>query len=118
MNGSHFGAMDLGDCAVPLVRRPIWSIGDGTGEGDLTGRDLRTKAPEAASRRFRDGFGAAVSHRSGDTSTASITGVTVVIAWRMTTAGPPAHDERAARYNRLLAIETEPSDPPCGLGLL
>lgn len=73
-----------------------------------------TETLEAVSRCYRGGFGAMVSHRSGETSDTFIADLAVAIGCGQIKAGAPARGERVAKYNRLLAIEAEEPDLPYG----
>jgi enolase len=53
------------------------------------------------------GWGAIVSHRSGETEDTSIADLAVGTAAGQLKAGAPARGERTAKYNRLLRIEEE-----------
>jgi enolase len=53
------------------------------------------------------GYSAVISHRSGETEDTSIADLAVATGVGMIKAGAPARSERAAKYNRLLAIEAE-----------
>lgn len=57
------------------------------------------------------GWGAIVSHRSGDTEDAFIADLCVATGVGQIKTGAPARSERVAKYNRLLAIEREVSLP-------
>ncbi len=53
------------------------------------------------------GMTACVSHRSGETSDATIADLTVACRTGMLKSGAPCRSERLAKYNRLLEIEAE-----------
>lgn len=74
-----------------------------------------TETLEAVSRCYRGGFGAMVSHRSGETTDSFIADFSVAIGCGQLKAGAPARGERVAKYNRLLAIEAENPYFPYGL---
>ena len=73
-----------------------------------------TETLEAASRCVRGGFGAMVSHRSGETTDSFISDLAVSIGCGQIKAGAPARGERVAKYNRLLAIEAQDPKLPFG----
>ncbi len=53
------------------------------------------------------GYGAMISHRSGETEDTTIADLAVATGAGMIKIGAPARSERVAKYNRLLAIEAE-----------
>ena len=53
-----------------------------------------------------------VSHRSGDTCDAFIADLAVALGTGQIKAGAPCRGERTAKYNRLMAIESELSEAP------
>jgi len=53
------------------------------------------------------GYSAVISHRSGETEDTTIADLAVATGTGMIKTGAPARGERAAKYNRLLAIERE-----------
>jgi len=53
------------------------------------------------------GYSAVISHRSGETEDTTIADLAVATGAGMIKTGAPARGERAAKYNRLLAIERE-----------
>jgi enolase len=73
-----------------------------------------TETLEAARRCVRGGFGAMVSHRSGETTDAFISDLAVSIGCGQIKAGAPARGERVAKYNRLLTIEAQNPELPFG----
>ncbi len=62
---------------------------------------------DAAQMAFRAGWGVMVSHRSGETTDATIADLTVAIGAGQIKTGAPARGERLAKYNQLLRIEEE-----------
>lgn len=54
-----------------------------------------------------NGYGAVVSHRSGETDDTSIADLTVAMGMGQIKTGSASRGERIAKYNRLLAIEHE-----------
>jgi len=62
----------------------------------------------AAFKMARDaGWGAVISHRSGETEDTTIADLAVAWDVRQIKTGAPARSERVAKYNRLLRIEAE-----------
>jgi enolase len=55
----------------------------------------------------RRGFGAVISHRSGETEDTTIADLAVATGTGQIKAGAPSRSERVAKYNRLLRIEAE-----------
>ena len=53
------------------------------------------------------GFGAVISHRSGETEDTTIADLAVATGAGQIKAGAPSRSERVAKYNRLLRIEAE-----------
>jgi enolase len=53
------------------------------------------------------GWGAIVSHRSGETEDTTIADLVVAMGTGQIKAGAPSRSERVAKYNRLLRIEEE-----------
>jgi enolase len=56
------------------------------------------------------GWGAIISHRSGETEDTTIADLVVGLGTGQLKAGAPARGERVAKYNRLLRIEAELGD--------
>ncbi len=52
------------------------------------------------------GYGAMISHRSGETDDAFIADLAVAAGCGQIKAGAPARGERVAKYNRLLEISS------------
>jgi enolase len=52
-------------------------------------------------------YSAVISHRSGETEDSTIADLVVATGAGMIKTGAPARSERVAKYNRLLAIESE-----------
>jgi enolase len=55
----------------------------------------------------RNGWGAVISHRSGETEDTTIADLAVATGVGQLKSGAPSRSERAAKYNRLLRIEAE-----------
>ena len=53
------------------------------------------------------GWGAMISHRSGETEDTTIADLAVAMGTGQLKAGAPSRSERVAKYNRLLRIEEE-----------
>jgi enolase len=66
-----------------------------------------TEAIEATKQALGAGWGAVMSHRSGETEDTTIADLAVGLACGQIKAGAPARGERVAKYNRLLRIEAE-----------
>ncbi|MGH2591468.1 MAG: enolase C-terminal domain-like protein, partial [Actinomycetota bacterium] len=58
----------------------------------------------------RNGYGAMVSHRSGETEDTTIADLVVATNVGQIKAGAPTRGERTAKYNRLLRIEEQLGD--------
>ena len=63
----------------------------------------------------RLGYGAMISHRSGETDDSFISDLAVGSGCAQIKSGAPARGERVAKYNRLLAIAAASPDLPYGL---
>ncbi len=61
------------------------------------------------------GWGAMISHRSGETSDPFIADLVVATGTGQIKTGAPARGERVSKYNRLVRIEHELGDAPYGL---
>lgn len=66
-----------------------------------------TESMRTAALALRSGYSVIVSHRSGDTTDAFISDLSVALNCGYIKAGAPARGERVAKYNRLLEIEEE-----------
>ena len=66
-----------------------------------------TETIEAFEETRRAGWGAVVSHRSGETEDTTIADLAVALGAGQIKAGAPCRSERLAKYNRLLRIEEE-----------
>ncbi len=66
-----------------------------------------TETVEAFQETRRAGWGAVVSHRSGETEDTTIADLAVALGAGQIKAGAPCRSERLAKYNRLLRIEEE-----------
>ncbi|MGH7777734.1 MAG: phosphopyruvate hydratase [Candidatus Dormibacterales bacterium] len=66
-----------------------------------------TEALEAIEAARSGGYGAVISHRSGETEDTTIADLAVATGVGLIKTGAPARSERVAKYNRLLAIEAE-----------
>jgi enolase len=56
---------------------------------------------------YEGGFGAVISHRSGETEDTTIADLAVALGTGQIKTGAPSRGERTAKYNRLLRIEDE-----------
>jgi len=66
-----------------------------------------TETIEAISMARDAGWGAMVSHRSGETEDTTIADLVVALGTGQIKSGAPSRSERVAKYNRLLRIEEE-----------
>jgi enolase len=66
-----------------------------------------TEAISATQRALDVGWGAVMSHRSGETEDTTIADLAVGLGCGQIKAGAPARGERIAKYNRLLRIEAQ-----------
>ena len=69
-----------------------------------------TETVQVVQRALRAGFGAMLSHRSGETSDTAISHLAVATGAGQLKAGAPCRGERVAKYNELLRIEEELED--------
>ena len=69
-----------------------------------------TETIEAFEETRRAGWGAVVSHRSGETEDTTIADLAVALGAGQIKAGAPCRSERLAKYNRLLRIEEDLGD--------
>jgi enolase len=76
-----------------------------------------TETIEAIELARRAGWGAVVSHRSGETEDTTIADLVVATGTGQIKTGAPSRSERVAKYNRLLRIEDELGDEARYLGL-
>ncbi len=76
-----------------------------------------TETLQAIAMTQRAGWGAVISHRSGETEDTTIADLAVATAAGQIKAGAPARSERTAKYNRLLRIEEELGDRATFAGL-
>ncbi len=66
-----------------------------------------TETIEAVRLAHENGYGAVISHRSGETEDATIADLAVALGTGQIKTGAPARTDRVAKYNRLLRIEEE-----------
>ncbi len=66
-----------------------------------------SEAIAATSRALGVGWGAMMSHRSGETEDTTIADLAVALGTGQLKSGAPARGERTAKFNRLLRIEAE-----------
>ena len=64
-----------------------------------------TETLETVSLALRSGFGAVMSHRSGETEDTSIADLAVATGCGQIKAGAPSRTDRTAKYNQLIRIE-------------
>ena len=62
---------------------------------------------ETVTAAYRAGYGAVMSHRSGETEDVTIADLAVAMGTGQIKTGAPCRSERVAKYNRLLRIEEE-----------
>ncbi len=101
------------DLLVTNISRISRSINDGASNAVLLkpnqiGTLTETRAALDTARAA--GWGAVMSHRSGETEDTTIADLAVGWDVRQIKTGAPARSERVAKYNRLLRIETELGD--------
>ena len=70
-----------------------------------------TETLEAVRLAKSAGWGAVISHRSGETEDTTVADLAVGTAAGQIKAGAPSRGERTAKYNRLLRIEEELATP-------
>ncbi len=66
-----------------------------------------SEAIDATQKALSTGWGAMMSHRSGETEDTTIADLAVALGCGQIKSGAPARGERTAKYNRLLRIEAE-----------
>jgi enolase len=66
-----------------------------------------TETLETVDIARRQGWGAVISHRSGETEDTTIADLAVACGMGQIKTGAPSRSERVAKYNRLLRIEAE-----------
>lgn len=69
-----------------------------------------TETVEAIKMAYRAGYGAVVSHRSGETEDPIIADLSVALGTRQIKTGSASRTDRLAKYNQLLRIEEELED--------
>lgn len=74
-----------------------------------------TETVETLAAAAQGGFGAMVSHRSGETEDTFVADLAVGAGCGQLKSGAPARGERTVKYNRLLEIAAENPDLPYGL---
>jgi enolase len=74
-----------------------------------------TETLETLTAAAQGGFGAMVSHRSGETEDTFVADLAVGAGCGQLKSGAPARGERTAKYNRLLEIAAEHPDLAYGL---
>ena len=65
---------------------------------------------DAVNMAMRNGYGAVLSHRSGETEDATISDIAVATNCGQIKTGAPARSDRVAKYNQLLRIEEQLGD--------
>jgi enolase len=71
---------------------------------------------DAVAMAHRAGYGAVISHRSGETEDTSIADLAVATNAGQIKSGAPARSDRVAKYNQLLRIEEQLADQARYLG--
>jgi enolase len=66
-----------------------------------------TETLDVVERASTAGFGAVISHRSGETEDTTIADLAVATGAGQIKTGAPSRGERTAKYNQLLRIEEE-----------
>lgn len=74
-----------------------------------------TETAAAVNVARRAGWRTVMSHRSGETADSFISDLAVALGTDFIKCGAPARSERTAKYNRLMAIESEMFAPSYGL---
>ena len=74
-----------------------------------------TETAAAVNTARRAGWRTVMSHRSGETADSFISDLAVALGTDFIKCGAPARSERTAKYNRLMAIESEMFAPSYGL---
>ena len=69
-----------------------------------------TETLDAMALAAEHGYASVISHRSGETTDTTIADLAVATNAGQIKAGAPSRGERVAKYNRLLAIESELGD--------
>ncbi len=101
------------DLLVTNISRINRSIEDGASNAVLLKPNqigTLTETHQALETARRAGWGAVMSHRSGETEDTTIADLAVGWDVRQIKTGAPARSERVAKYNRLLRIEAELGD--------
>ena len=75
-----------------------------------------TETLDTVALAIRSGYGAVMSHRSGETEDTTISDLAVATNCGQIKTGAPARSERVAKYNQLLRIEQELGESAAFLG--
>ncbi len=108
---------DLFTTNTALIQRGIDSSAANAVLVKLNQIGTLTETLRAIAMTKRAGWGAVISHRSGETEDTTIADLAVATAAGQIKAGAPARSERTAKYNRLLRIEEELGDRAAFAGL-
>ena len=71
-----------------------------------------TETVDAVRLAQKDGYGAVISHRSGETEDSTIADIAVGLNAGQIKTGSLSRAERTAKYNRLIEIEDELNSKP------
>jgi enolase len=98
------------DLFVTNIERLARGIADGCANAILVKPNqigTLTETLDVVERASTAGFGAVISHRSGETEDTTIADLTVATGAGQIKTGAPSRGERTAKYNQLLRIEEE-----------
>ena len=69
-----------------------------------------TETLDTVAMAYAAGYGAVMSHRSGETEDTTIADLAVAVGCGQIKTGAPARSDRVAKYNQLLRIEGQLAD--------
>ena len=107
------------DLFVTNVERLQRGIDEGVGNAILVKVNqigTLSESLDAIDLAMRNGYGAMISHRSGETEDAFIADLAVAVNAGQIKTGSASRSDRIAKYNRLLAIEADLGDAARFLG--
>src|SRR6266480_4144577 len=93
-----------------IDRYPIVSIEDGLAEDDWSGWAKLTETLQCIEHARSNGYGAVISHRSGETEDTFIADLAVGVGVGQIKTGSASRTDRVAKYNQLLRIAEELGD--------
>ncbi len=102
--GMHLVGDDL---FVTAARRLGRGIAEGAGNAVLVKVNqvgTLTETLETTALALRNGFGAILSHRSGETEDTTVADLAVAVGGGLIKTGAPCRTDRTAKYNRLIRI--------------